>query len=138
MTSVARTPKKFHVLVCDDNPTMRLMARAMLERDPRLRVAAEAFNGLDAVSLVERLCPDAVIIGVQMPFMDGVTAVRLIKRVCPTAAVIMFSAVSAPTLVAEALEAGADLYLSKTTPPAELADSVVRACNQVLRLSNTG
>src|SRR5262245_64691491 len=109
MSSVAR--RTLQVLIVEDNPTMRLMVRAMLERDPRLRVAAEAFNGVDAVGLVERLCPDAVVIGVQMPFMDGVTAARLIKRVCPSTAVIMFSAVSAPSLMQDALEAGADLYL---------------------------
>jgi len=135
-TSVAR--KTFQVLIVDDNPTMRLMVRAMLERDRRLRVAAEGFNGVDAVGLVERVCPDAVVIGVQMPFMDGVTATRLIKRVCPFTAVIMFSAASAPSLKRQALEAGADLYLSKTTPPTDLAEAVVRVCKRGIGLSHAG
>jgi DNA-binding NarL/FixJ family response regulator len=136
MGPIAR--KTFHVLIVEDNPTMRLMVRSMLERDDRISVAAEAFNGIDAVGLVERLCPDAVIIGVQMPFMDGVTAARLIKRVCPTTAVIMFSAVMAPALMQQALDAGADLYLSKTTPPSELSDAVVRVCREGIRLSHAG
>lgn len=135
-TSVAR--KTFQVLIVEDNPTMRLMVRSMLERDPRLRVMAEAFNGVDAVGLVERLCPDAVVLGVQMPFMDGVTATRLIKRVCPSTAVLLFSAVSAPSLRQQALDAGADLYLSKTTPPADLAEAIVGLCERGIHLSHAG
>jgi len=59
----AGAPRIFHVLVVDDDPAMRLMVRAMLERDRRLHVVAEAFNGKDAVTLVERTCPDAVVLG---------------------------------------------------------------------------
>jgi len=129
--------RMFHVLLVDDDPAMRLMVRAMLERDTRLHVVAEALNGVDAVGLAERMRPDAVILGLQMPFMDGVTAARLIKRVCHTAAVIIFSAVTTPTLVEKAFDAGVDLYLSKTTPPAELADAVNRLCVQGARLSDT-
>jgi len=127
----------FHVLVVDDDPAMRLMVRAMLERDRRLHVSAEAFNGKDAVSLAERTRPDAVVLGVQMPFMDGITAAGLIKRVCPNTAVIIFSAVTTTTLVRKACDAGADLYLSKTTRPAELADAINGLCVQAARLSET-
>jgi DNA-binding NarL/FixJ family response regulator len=133
----AGAPRTFHVLVVDDDPAMRLMVRAMLERDRRLHVVAEAFNGVDAVGLVERTSPDAVILGLQMPFMDGVTAAGLIKRVSPATAVIMFSAVTAPSLIEKAYDAGADLYLSKTARPAELADAVDRLCAQAARLSDT-
>src|SRR5205809_7924534 len=77
----AGAPRIFHVLVVDDDPAMHLMVCAMLERDRRLHVVAEAFNGKDAVTLVERTCPDAVVLGLQMPFMDGITAAGLIKRV---------------------------------------------------------
>ncbi|HEV2685579.1 MAG TPA: response regulator transcription factor [Actinomycetota bacterium] len=119
----------------EDDPAMRLMVRAMLERDPRLHVVAEAFNGRDAVGIVERTCPDAVVLGVQMPFMDGITAAGLIKRVCPQTSVIIFSAVSTGTLMQKALEAGADLYLSKMVRPGELADAIDRVCQQAARLS---
>ena len=131
----AGAPRIFHVLVVDDDPAMRLMVRAMLERDRRLHVFAEAFNGKDAVTLVERTCPDAVVLGLQMPFMDGITAAGLIKRVCPNTAVIIFSAVTTTTLVQKAFDAGANLYLSKTTRPAELADAINGLCVQAARLS---
>jgi DNA-binding NarL/FixJ family response regulator len=136
-SATARAHRIFHVLVVDDDPAMRLMVRAMLERDRRLHVVAEAYNGRDAVSLVERTCPDAVVLGMQMPFVDGITATSLIKRVCPNTAVIIFSAVTTTTLVQKAFEAGADLYLSKTTRPADLAEAINKLCVQAARLSET-
>ncbi|HLW16843.1 MAG TPA: response regulator transcription factor [Actinomycetota bacterium] len=136
MSSVPmRAQRIFHILVVDDDPAMRLMVRAMLERDRRLHVVAEAYNGRDAVSLVERTCPDAVVLGMQMPLVDGITATSLIKRVCPNTAVIIFSAVTTTTLVQKAFEAGADLYLSKTTRPADLAEAINKLCVQAARLS---
>ena len=133
----ARARRIFHVLIVDDDPAMRLLMGAMLERDPRLRVISEAFNGRDAVAIVERACPDAVLIGLQMPSMDGITASALIKRVCPSTSVIIFSAVTTTTLVQRAFDAGADLYLSKTTPPAELADAINALCMTAARPSVT-
>ena len=132
-----RADRIFRVLVVDDDAAMRLMARTMLDRDPRLQVISEAFNGKDAVAIAERTCPDAVVLGLQMPFMDGITAASLIKRVCPNTAVIIFSAVTTTTLVQKAFDAGADLYLSKTTRPAELADAINLLCLRAARLSET-
>jgi len=132
-----RARRIFHVLVVDDDPAMRLMVRAMLEHDPRLHVVSEAFNGRDAVAIVERTCPDAVVIGMQMPFMDGITAASLIKRVCPQTSIVIFSAATTRTLMQKAFDAGADLYLSKTTRPNELADAIDALCLTAARLSET-
>jgi DNA-binding NarL/FixJ family response regulator len=104
------------------------MLQFTIDRHPGLHVVAEASNGVDAVSLVERIRPDAVILGVQMPFMDGLTAAKHMKRVSADTRIVMFSAVTAPALVQRAFEAGADLYLSKMTSPIEVADAVVGAC----------
>lgn len=104
------------------------MLQATLERHPGLHVVAEASNGVDAVSLVERIRPDAVILCVQMPFMDGLTATQLMKRVSPETKIVIFSAVTCPGSIENAFIAGADLFLPKTTPPLELADVVERLC----------
>ena len=132
-----RADRIFHVLVVDDDRAMRFMMRAMLERDPRLHVTSEAFNGQDAVAIAERSCPDAVVLGMQMPFMDGITTAALIKRVCPSSSIVIFSAVMTTTLVQKAFDAGVDLYLSKTTRPSELADAIHGLCLRAARLSET-
>ena len=126
--SEARAERVFHVVVVDDDASIRSMVRAMLECDRRLHVVGEAFNGTDAVHLVERTCPHAVVLGVQMPFIDGISAARMIKRLCADTAVIVFSTATDPMVIKKALEAGADRYLPKTTPPESLADAIEEAC----------
>ena len=126
--SEARAHRVFHVVVVDDDASIRLMVHAMLECDRRLHVVGEAFNGSDAIRLVERTCPDAVVLGMQMPFIDGVTAARMITRACEKTAVIVFSTVSVPTLIQSALDAGVDRYLPKTAPPELLADAIEESC----------
>jgi len=128
LTPVVRAARTFQVLLVDDDPAIRFMLHFTLDSHPDLRVVAEATNGMDAVSLVERIRPDAVIVGVQMPFMDGLTAAKIMKRVSPETRIVMFSAVTARPLVEKAFEMGADLYLSKTTPPSDLVNAVVRLC----------
>ena len=123
-----RAARTFHLLLVDDDPGIRFMLHATLDRHPALHVAAEASNGVDAVSLVERIHPDAAILGVQMPFMDGLTAAKHMKRISPDTRIVIFSAITAPAFIDRALSAGADLYLSKMTPPNEVADAVVGAC----------
>ena len=118
----------FHLLLVDDDPAIRFMLQSTLDRHPGLRVAAEASNGFDAVSLVERIRPDAVILSVQMPFMDGLTAAQLMKRVAPETKIVIFSALSCAAWIEKAFTAGADLFLPKTTPPSELANVVERLC----------
>jgi two-component system response regulator DesR len=124
----SRAGRTFHILLVDDDPGIRFMLHATLDRHPALHVAAQASNGVDAVSLVERIRPDAAILGVQMPFMDGLTAAKLMKRVCPDTKIVIFSSATCPASVEKAFTAGADLFLSKTTPPSELAKVVERLC----------
>jgi DNA-binding NarL/FixJ family response regulator len=125
---IVRAARTLQVLLVDDDPAIRFILNFTLDGHPDLHVVGEASNGVDAVSLVERIRPDAVIVGVQMPFMDGLTAAKIMKRVSPQTKIVMFSAVTAPTLIEKAFDIGADLYLSKTTPPSDLANAVVRLC----------
>jgi two-component system response regulator DesR len=114
----------------DDDPAIRLMLQFTFDRHPRLHVVAEAWNGVDAVSLVERMHPDAAILGVQMPFMDGLTAAKIMKRVSPETKIVIFSSATCTTSIEKAFTAGADFVLSKTTAPSELADVVERLCGE--------
>src|SRR5439155_2471181 len=114
-SALLRALRTFHVLLVDADPAIRFMLQFALDRHPGLHVAAEASNGVDAVSLVERIRPDAVILGVQMPFMDGLTAAKLMRRVSPETKIIIFSALTCPASIENAFTAGADIFLSKTT-----------------------
>src|SRR5688500_15449418 len=59
------------VLIVDDESLARRGVRARLMAMPDVEIAGEADSGLKAVSEIERLRPDVVLLDVQMPELDG-------------------------------------------------------------------
>lgn len=110
------------ILVVDDHARSRRGLRALFATCPSTEVICEAADGQEAVSLVEALQPDVVLMDVRMPLLDGLRASRLIKDRWPGVKVILLTAHS--TSRAEVVEAGADGYLLKGCPTEELLAAV--------------
>ncbi len=66
------------VLIVDDERLARDRVRDILRGDPRIEIAGEARNGIEAVSQIDRLAPDLVFLDIQMPGMDGFEIVRAV------------------------------------------------------------
>ena len=79
------------VVVVDDSAVQRRFARSAIEADGGMTVIGEARNGRDAVALVERLRPQAVLMDLHLPVMNGIEAIERIMAVRPTP-IIVYSA----------------------------------------------
>jgi len=66
------------VLIVDDERLARDRIRDILRDDPRIDIAGEARNGMEAVDRIERHRPDLVFLDIQMPGMDGFDIVRAV------------------------------------------------------------
>ena len=55
------------VLLADDHPTTRAGIRAILREAPDIQVVGEANNGNETMRLVEELCPQILLLDLQMP-----------------------------------------------------------------------
>ena len=71
--------------------------------------------------MCERETPDVVLMDVRMPRMNGVEATRIIKKRWPRLHIVMLTTFNESELIKEALLAGAEGYLLKSTP----ADGIV-------------
>jgi two-component system chemotaxis response regulator CheB len=91
VTGVPVTGVPVTVVVVDDSAVLRRFARSAIEADGRLTVIGEARNGRDAVALVERLRPQAVLMDLHLPVMNGIEAIERIMATRPTA-IIVYSA----------------------------------------------
>jgi DNA-binding NarL/FixJ family response regulator len=111
-------------VIVDDTPDIRLLTRMALEMDSRIRVVAEAENGLEGIDVVAAHQPDVVVLDMAMPVMDGLEALPHIKRASPCTRVLVVSGFDPATMSASATEAGADGYLQKGAPPATLLERV--------------
>ena len=112
------------VLLADDHIMVREGTRRILEREPDLKVVAEAGDGRETVDLVEQLHPDVALVDISMPVMNGIEATRGIKRVAPQTAVLVLTAYEDDEYVFAVLEAGAAGYLLKNARSSELIDAV--------------
>ena len=71
------------VLIADDDATIRLLLRRLLEKQPDLQVCGDASNGVEAIEKVDELEPDVVVMDLGMPVMTGLQAAPKIVEARP-------------------------------------------------------
>jgi DNA-binding NarL/FixJ family response regulator len=113
------------VLLADDHPLMLVGIRRMLESYEDIEVVGQASSGPELMALIERRCPDLVLMDLRMPGCEGVQAVAEITETWPNVRVIVLSACDGRGEVDAALLAGACSYIVKSARTVDIA-SVVR------------
>jgi NarL family two-component system response regulator LiaR len=68
------------VLLVDDESLVRRILKEILAAYQDLELVGEAANGKEAISAVERLQPDVVVMDIRMPALDGIAAARVIRE----------------------------------------------------------
>ena len=124
MTAITKT----RVFLVDDHPVVRAGMRQVLELDDRISVVGEADSGEE---VLERLsgCPaDVVLMDICLPDMDGIEATRQLRARHADLKIMILSAFGDEYL-AEAIEAGANGYILKTTAREELTRAVIQTAS---------
>lgn len=105
---------KLKILVVEDSAFMRLLITDLLTDDNQLEVVGTAVNGLEAISQVNELKPDIVLLDLNMADYDGLYAIKGIMNDRPTP-ILILSSVGNTNLqpVFEALKHGAVDYINK-------------------------
>lgn len=114
------------VLIVDDTDTVRMFQRmTLLTAGYEL---AEARNGQQALDVVQRFCPDVILLDVNMPVLDGLEACRRLKGAPETSAIpiIMVTTRGLEGQVKEAYDAGCDDYVTKPIRKIELLAKIKR------------
>ncbi|WP_432506198.1 response regulator [Kineococcus arenarius] len=124
MSAAAGAPLR--VLLVDDDPVVRSALRMVLGGPGDIAVVGEAADGEEAVALAAATAPDVALVDVRMPRRDGISAAREITAAGGTRVVVL-TTFGEDEAVLAALRAGADGFLLKDTPPAEIVAAVRRA-----------
>lgn len=117
-----------HVVLVDDHAVVRRGLRQILEREPDLRVCAEAGTADEGFSAVERLGPDLLVTDLTLEGRGGLELVGLVHRYHPALPALVVSVHDGALLADRALAAGARGYVSKRRAERE----VVPAARAVL------
>jgi DNA-binding NarL/FixJ family response regulator len=112
------------VLLVDDDALVRAGLRMILSAVDDMQVVGEADDGAAAVTAVRAHRPDVVLMDIRMPVLDGIAATAALRQLTAPPRVIVLTTFQADEQVMSALRAGADGFLLKDTPPAEIVNAV--------------
>lgn len=116
-----------NLLIVDDHPIVRLGLAQLVESEPTLRVAGEAADARDAMSVLRQAKIDLVLLDLSLRTGSGIDLLRQIRLEWPTQKVLVIS-MHDETLYAERMiRAGACGYVMKGLPAAELIRGLHRA-----------
>jgi len=123
---------KIRVLLTDDHTLFRQGLRTLLAAEPDIEIVGEAANASDAITSVQELRPDVVLMDVGMPGLSSFEATRQIRKQRPETRVIFLSMYDDEDYLSESVEIGASGYILKESP----ADQLVSAIREVHRGGN--
>ena len=95
-----------------------------------LEVIAEEGDGDGCLAALARTRPDVVLLDLAMPGRDGVSLIGSIRVAAPGAAIVVFSGAGETEARAAALAAGADRYLVKGEPLAQVRRALLEAAGR--------
>lgn len=116
------------ILVIDDDEGMTEILSLLL--NPASSNIIIANSGVEGIELTKKFSPDVVILDLMMPGMNGWQVSKAI-RAFSDVPILILSAIDSPALVAEALDAGADDYLTKPVS----SGTLIAHINKILRRS---
>ena len=118
-----------NVLIADDHTLFRQGLRKLLEAYEEIAVVGEAANGREAITRIDEVFPDVVLMDIKMPQMDGIESIRLIKKKHPTLNIIALSMYDDAEYVLKAVNAGASGYMQKDVSADRLVDTIKQVQN---------
>jgi two-component system, NarL family, invasion response regulator UvrY len=113
-----------NLLVVDDHPYIRQGLRMVFQRERGIVVKHEAANATDAIRLLEMEKYDVVIMDINLPDQNGLEVIRQLRTSGNRVPVLVLSMHSEESLGGRAIQAGADGFLAKDSPPGQLVEAL--------------
>jgi DNA-binding NarL/FixJ family response regulator len=112
------------VYIVDDQAMLCRAFAALLNTHAELEVVGTNEDARAAVAEIRVAQADVVLLDVTMPGMSGIDAIEAVREASPRAKIVMLSFHEGESIVEQALDAGADGYVSKNSDDDELAFAI--------------
>lgn len=104
-----------NVVIVDDSPIVRARLITMLDDLQNIQIVGQAKSGEEALEIVSRLTPDAIILDIRMPGLNGVEVLERLKQSHPNMRIIMITNFPYQQYRERCLAAGADHFFDKSS-----------------------
>jgi DNA-binding NarL/FixJ family response regulator len=116
--------KKIRVLLVDDHAVVRQGYRRLIESQDEIEVVGEAGDASSGYLSYKNLMPDVAVIDISMPGRGGIDLVQQLRRYDPAARILMFTMHANASYAEQAFRAGAQGYVTKSSPPDDLIGAI--------------
>jgi DNA-binding NarL/FixJ family response regulator len=116
------------IMLADDQPKVRLGLRLLLEQEEWASVVGEAAEAKSLLAQVEAAQPDLVLLDWSLQSSERPDLLPALRGCCPGLAVVVLS--GQPDAGQQALDAGADAFVSKADPPEQLLAAIFSAARE--------
>lgn len=115
---------RWRLLLVDDHALFRDALTSLISYQDDFEVVGEAGDADSAVTAAARLCPDLVLLDIDLPGEDGIAVMPRLKAAAPGALIVMLTVFDDTDKLLEAIKAGAQGYLVKNVRAAELLEAL--------------
>lgn len=112
------------VSIVEDLADIRNGLKAMLDGSDDFLCISTYEDAESALTGLPEARPDVVIMDINLPGMSGIECIRRVKDACPEMQFVMFTIYENNEQVFDALEAGANGFLLKNTPPPQMLEAL--------------
>ena len=112
------------IMIIDDHPVVRAGLESMLSTQPDMDVVASASSGLEALSLLETITPDVILMDLRMSGMSGLDTIRAINLRPDPPRILILTSFDAEEDIYQSVGAGAQGYILKDTPQGRLLEAI--------------
>ena len=124
------------VAIVDDHSVVRIGIKYVLMTDSEFKFVGEADDGAEAVSLVEKVHPDILLLDVRMPGTGGIAALKSVREKFPDQKVVMLTMSDAEEDVYQAITLGARGYVIKDNSPVNIIGALKKVMAGDLAVSD--
>ena len=115
---------RIKVALVEDSRDEREALCILLRGSPGFCCAGAFQNGEEALSALPKLLPHIVLMDIHLPGLSGIECIRRLKPLLPATRIMMLTVFEDHDRIFQSLRAGANAYLLKKTPPAQLLESI--------------
>ena len=112
------------ILLVDDHQILRDGLKVLLESEGGMQVVGEASTGVEGVALAHSLHPDLAVVDLSLPDISGLEVIRQVKVINQNCRIVVLSMHTKRDFVVEAIEAGCDGYVPKSSAHTSLLQAI--------------
>lgn len=115
---------KKSVIVVEDDRGLREQLVKILEPTPDMECAGAFASAEEALPQIAKISPDVILMDIKLPAMSGIECLTIVKKFAPNVQIIMVTVYEDSERIFQALKAGANGYLIKSSPPEQLLEAI--------------